>query len=100
VEGFGEIDVRLFKGFSLELFARGSRRRDQLSLRRGSATVEEILVRQRELATGYEYEIGFGFKLLVRIHLQQRGQPAFQKRQRFLNVPAPPWWPLSGGGHN
>ena len=61
VEGFGEIDVRLFKGFSLELFARGSRRRDQLSLRRGSATVEEILVRQRELATGYEYEIGFGF---------------------------------------
>ena len=35
VEGFGEIDVRLFKGFSLELFARGSRRRDQLSLRRG-----------------------------------------------------------------
>jgi hypothetical protein len=61
LEGFGEIDVRLFKGFSLELFARGSRRRDHLSLRRGSATLEEILVRQRELATGYEYEIGFGF---------------------------------------
>ena len=61
LEGFGEIDVRLFKGFSLELSARGSRRRDQLSLRRGSATLEEILVRQRELATGYEYEVGFGF---------------------------------------
>ena len=61
LEGFGEIDVRLFKGFSLELFARGTRRRDQLSLRRGSATTEEILVRQRELATGYEYEVGFGF---------------------------------------
>jgi hypothetical protein len=61
LEGFGEIDVRLFKGFSLELFARGSRRRDQLSLRRGDATLEEILVRQRELATGYEYEVGFGF---------------------------------------
>ena len=61
LEGFGEVDVRLFKGFSLELFARGSRRRDQLSLRRGEATNEEILVRQRELATGFEYELGFGF---------------------------------------
>ena len=30
------------------------------SLRRGDATTEEILVRQRELATGYQYEIGFG----------------------------------------
>jgi hypothetical protein len=61
VNAFGNIDVRLFKGFSLEVFGGGSRRRDQLSLRRGSATPEEILVRQRELATGFEYEFGFGF---------------------------------------
>lgn len=25
-----------------------------------SASTEEILVRQRELATGYQYEVGFG----------------------------------------
>jgi hypothetical protein len=51
----------LFKGFSLDVFVAASRRRDQLSLRRGTATTEEILVRQRELATGYQYEFGFGF---------------------------------------
>ncbi len=56
----GDIEVRLFKGLSLEFSASAARRRDQLSLRRGDATNEEILVRQRELATGYEYEIGFG----------------------------------------
>ncbi len=56
----GNVDVRLFKGFSLELSGSVARRRDQLSLRRGDATNEEILVRQRELATGYEYELGFG----------------------------------------
>jgi len=56
----GGLEVRLFKGFSVELFAEASRRRDQLSLRRGDATNEEILVRQRELATGYQYDIGFG----------------------------------------
>jgi len=60
VNAFGEVDVRLFKGFTLEMFVSASRRRDQLSLRRGSASTEEILVRQRELATGYQYEVGFG----------------------------------------
>jgi hypothetical protein len=57
----GGMEVRLFKGFSVEIFGEASRRRDQLSLRRGDASNEEILVRQRELATGYEYDFGFGF---------------------------------------
>ncbi len=57
---FGSVEVRLFKGFSVEFSGEASRRRDQLSLRRGDATNEEILVRQRELATGYEYDFGFG----------------------------------------
>jgi hypothetical protein len=60
ISAFGNLDVRLFKGLSLELFGEASRRRDQLSLRRGDATNEEILVRQRELATGYQYELDFG----------------------------------------
>ncbi len=57
---FGNLEMRLFKGFSVDIFAEASRRRDQLSLRRGDASNEEILVRQRELATGYEYDFGFG----------------------------------------
>lgn len=57
---YGNLNVRVFRGFSVDLFAEASRRRDQLSLRRGDATNEEILVRQRELATGYQYDFGFG----------------------------------------
>jgi hypothetical protein len=60
VTASGNVEFRLFKGFSVDLFAEASRRRDQLSLRRGDATNEEILVRQRELATGYQYDFGFG----------------------------------------
>jgi len=60
LSAFGGIDIRLFKGFSVDFFGEASRRRDQLSLRRGDATNEEILVRQRELATGYQYDFGFG----------------------------------------
>jgi Protein of unknown function, DUF481 len=61
VSAFGALSIRLFKGFEVEVSGEASRRRDQLSLRRGDATNEEILVRQRELATGYQYEFNFGF---------------------------------------
>lgn len=60
VSAFGGADVRLFKGFSISIDGGLSRRRDQLSLRRGEASTEEILIRQRELATDYSYEFGFG----------------------------------------
>ena len=56
----GGLEVRILKGLSVAFSGEASRRRDQLSLRRGDATNEEILVRQRELATGYEYEFSFG----------------------------------------
>ena len=52
---FGNVDLRLFKGFSLDLGGNYARVRDQLSLPKGGATDQEILVRQRELATGYRY---------------------------------------------
>jgi hypothetical protein len=58
----GGLEVRILKGLSVNFSGEASRRRDQLSLRRGDATNEEILVRQRELATGYEYEFSFGIR--------------------------------------
>ena len=60
IGAFGGMDVRLFKGFSISMDGSVSKRRDQLSLRRGEATSEEILVRQRELATDYSFDFGFG----------------------------------------
>jgi hypothetical protein len=60
VGAFGGLNVRVFKGFSVTIDGAISRRRDQLSLRRGEATTEEILVRQRELATDYAFDLGFG----------------------------------------
>jgi hypothetical protein len=60
ISTFGETSVRLFKGFSLDVFGEVSRTRDQIYLQRGSATTEEILVQQRQLATGYQYYVSFG----------------------------------------
>ena len=57
----GVIDVRLFKGFSLNVRGSASRIRDQLYLRAGDASDEEILLRRRQLATGYRYQFSVGF---------------------------------------
>jgi hypothetical protein len=57
---YGDADVRLFKGFSFNVYGSYSRIRDQVNLRKGEATPEEVLLRQRQLATGYSYYMGFG----------------------------------------
>jgi hypothetical protein len=60
LNAFGSTNIRLFKGFSFNIFTDFSRPRDQIYLPRGEATTEEILVRQRQLATGYQYFVNFG----------------------------------------
>jgi hypothetical protein len=57
---FGGADIRLFKGFSFNMFSEYSRTRDQIYLPRGEASTEEILLRQRQLLTGYQYYFNFG----------------------------------------
>ena len=57
---FGDADVRLFKGFSFNVFGEYERINDQISLKKENASQEEILLRLRQLATGYSYFVAFG----------------------------------------
>ncbi len=59
---FGGLQFRMFKGFSLNLYGNISRIRDQLSLRKGEASAEEVLLRRRELATSYSYYTSIGLR--------------------------------------
>ncbi|MBL7084409.1 MAG: hypothetical protein ISS41_12375 [Candidatus Aminicenantes bacterium] len=60
----GELSLRIYKGLSLDIEGRYSKIRDQLSLARGGATLEEILLHRRELASGYQqsFEIGLSYR--------------------------------------
>ena len=58
---YGEIDIRLFRGFFLNLEGNSSLIRDQIYLAKRTATDSEILVRQRQLETDYEWEFRVGF---------------------------------------
>lgn len=57
----GGADVNLFKGFGFYMFGEYNRIRDQIGLRKGAASTEDILLRLKQLATGYSYDVNFGF---------------------------------------
>jgi hypothetical protein len=57
----GNADVRLFKGFSFYVFGGYSKIKDQIALRKGEATEEEILLRLTQQATHYSYNYSVGF---------------------------------------
>ena len=56
----GRLDIRLFRGFSLNINGNASRVRDQLYLPAGGASDEEILLRLRRLQTSYRYGLSMG----------------------------------------
>jgi hypothetical protein len=51
----GSVNLNLFKGLSAFAAGGGSRIHDQLALVKGDASLDEILLRRRQLATGYNY---------------------------------------------
>lgn len=56
----GLSDIRLFKGLSFNIFGNYSLVRDQIALPKGGLTQDQILLRQRELATNYRYFVTGG----------------------------------------
>lgn len=60
----GDLSLRIYKGLSLNVEGSYSAIHDQIALPRGEITLEEILLRQRELASGYKYsaEIGLSYR--------------------------------------
>jgi hypothetical protein len=57
---FNALNVRLFKGLSVNAFLSVSLLRDQLYLAKGELSDEDILVRRRQLASSYSYFAGVG----------------------------------------
>jgi hypothetical protein len=55
-----EGDVRLFKGFALNFSLRTAGIHDQIYLPKGEATDEEVLARQRQLATSFRHSFRVG----------------------------------------
>jgi hypothetical protein len=57
---YSEVTLHLYKGLSFNLHGSVSRIHDQLSLPKGGASLEDILLMRKQLATSYEYYLSVG----------------------------------------
>ncbi len=57
---WSEMSLRLFHGLNFNIYGSYSRIHDQLSLPAGGASLEEILLRRKQLATDYDYYFSIG----------------------------------------
>ena len=57
----GRLSLRLIKGLSLSVSGSYARIHDQLSLPKGGASLDEILLQRKELETDFGYHIALGF---------------------------------------
>jgi hypothetical protein len=58
----GNIDLRIFKGLSLDIRGRYDLIRDQLALPKEGASLDEVLLERKELATNYDYFVSVGLR--------------------------------------
>lgn len=56
----GDLSLRIARGLSVTIEGRASRIRDQISLPRRDARPEEVLLRLRQLRSGYQVDFSFG----------------------------------------
>lgn len=82
----GNTEVNLFKGLSFNMLARYDKINDQISLRKGSASTEEILLRQRQLATDYSYSFAVGVSYRFGSMFNNVVNPRFGGPPGFANV--------------
>jgi hypothetical protein len=61
-EFFGEADLKLFKGFSLNFYTGYEKVRDQLAISAADLTPEDVLLQQKQQRTNYRYFGGFGIR--------------------------------------
>jgi len=72
------VNVRITGGLSFYVYAFGALTRDQVFLQKGSASAQEVLARQRQLASGYNYNTGFGINYRFGSKLNNFVNPRFE----------------------
>ncbi len=62
VQLFSNLEIRLFRGFSLDIWADIARVKDQIYEPKENIPDEDVLLRRRELGTDYEFSVFVGFR--------------------------------------
>ena len=80
------VEFRVWRGLSFEIDGGYARIRDQIALSAGGATYEEILLRQRELSTGYSYSFSVGLNFSFGSTRSNVVNPRFGNGGRSISI--------------
>jgi hypothetical protein len=86
VELGGEVSFRIWRGLSFEVGGSYAKIRDQIALPRGGASYEEVLLRQRQLATGYQYSFSVGLNFTFGSTRSNIVNPRFGNGGRSISI--------------
>jgi len=84
----GFLNFRVFKGLSVDIYGRYDLVHDQLSLPKGDASIDEVLLARKELLTAYDYSISVGLRytfgsVYSNVVNPRFGRTRFRGRGRF-----------------
>jgi len=82
----GDLSLRLIKGLNFDIYGYYRRIRDQLSLPRAGASLEELLLRIRELETKYSYYISIGLSYTFGSTRSKVVNPRFGAGGRSISI--------------
>ena len=80
------LEFRIWRGLSLEVDGSYTRIRDQLALSAEGASLEDILLRQRQLATGYNYSFSVGLNFSFGSTRSNVVNPRFGNGGRSISI--------------
>jgi len=80
------VEFRVWRGLSFEIDGGYAQIHDQLALPAGGATYEEILLRQRELSTGYSYSFSVGLNFSFGSTRSNVVNPRFGNGGRSISI--------------
>lgn len=81
----GSLSFRVFRGLNLSVRGSYERIHDQLGLPKGDATIDEVLLQRKELATDFDYSISVGLSYTFGSVFSNVVNPRFEgSRRRFF----------------
>ena len=86
VELEGALEFRIWRGLSLELDGSYSRIRDQIALSAAGYSYEDILLQQKQLATGYDYSFSVGLNFSFGSTKSNVVNPRFGNGGRSISI--------------
>lgn len=82
----GELSLRIVKGLNFDIYGNYRRIRDQLSLPRGGASLEDLLLQLRELETKYSYSVSIGLSYTFGSTRSKVVNPRFGTGGRSISI--------------